>query len=182
MKWVTRDYVHLDRVACPWLIRRFIDREAVFVFVPWGEEHLRPADAIPFDIPGAELGPHDSDGTTFLKLQREIRTGRDPALDALAKIIAAGVDYVLHDYRPDRNDEPGQMAVGLLACSEGMMLIRDGDNDIIESALVIYDALYAHLRAQYLARAGGITMPDPAGKGPTLQIRLLRQLLVGDNA
>ena len=59
MKWVTRDYVHLDRVACPWLIKRFIDKEAEFVFVPWGEESKRPADAIPFALPGAELGPHD---------------------------------------------------------------------------------------------------------------------------
>src|ERR1700691_2338669 len=64
MKWVTRDFVHLDRVASPWLIKRFIDRDAVFVFVPWGAEERRPADAIPFALPGAEIGPHDQEGTT----------------------------------------------------------------------------------------------------------------------
>lgn len=57
MKWVTRDYVHLDRVASPWLITRFVDPQAEFVFVPWGAEDQRAADAIPLALPGAELGP-----------------------------------------------------------------------------------------------------------------------------
>ena len=52
MKWVTRSYVHLDRVASPWLIKRFIDKDAIFVFAPYGEEHFRPKDATAFAIPG----------------------------------------------------------------------------------------------------------------------------------
>jgi hypothetical protein len=83
MKWVTRDFVHLDRVASPWLIKRFIDRDAVFVFVPWGKEDRRPADAIPFALPGAEIGPHDHEGTTFAKLLKKYRLD-DPALHSSA--------------------------------------------------------------------------------------------------
>jgi hypothetical protein len=86
MKWVTRDFVHLDRVACPWLIRRFIDTDAEFVFVPWGEESRRPADAIAFAIPGAELGPHDAQGTTFEKLLAKYKLD-DPSLAEIQRVI-----------------------------------------------------------------------------------------------
>ena len=176
MKWVTRDYVHLDRVASPWLIKRFIDRDAVFVFVPWGEEHLRPADATPFAIPGAELGPHDAQGTTFQKLLAKYRL-EDPALKDIAKVVAAGVDYVLHNYRPGPEDSHGQMAVGLLAISEGQMLLNEADERIIDSSLVVYDALYAQFTAHHLAAASGQPMPAHAGKGPTYPTQFLRKLL-----
>ena len=63
MKWVTRDFVHLDRVASPWLIKRFVDRDAEFVFVPWLEEDARPPDAVPLALPGGELSAHDAAGT-----------------------------------------------------------------------------------------------------------------------
>jgi len=176
MKWVTRDFVHLDRVASPWLIKRFIDREAVFVFVPWGEEGRRPADAIPFALPGAELGPHDHEGTTFAKLLKKYRLD-DPALRLIAGVIAAGVDYVLHDYRPPSDDRLGQMAVGLLAISEGTMLINEDDAMIIERSLPLYDALYAYFTAHELARAKGVPLPKPAGRGPTNETLHLRGLL-----
>jgi hypothetical protein len=176
MKWVTRDYVHLDRVASPWLIKRFIDRDAVFTFVPWGQEHLRPADAIPFAIPGAELGPHDAQGTTFLKLLTKYRLD-DPALHSIAKIVAAGVEYVLHDYRPGPEDSHGQMAVGLLAISEGQMLLNDKDDRIIESSLVIYDALHIHFTAHHLVEARGESLPAHEGKGPTRPTDFLRKIL-----
>jgi hypothetical protein len=79
MKWVTRDFVHLDRVASPWLIKRFIDRDAVFVFVPWAGEDAAPAVAVPFALPGAEIGPHDAEGSTFAKLLAKYQLD-DPAL------------------------------------------------------------------------------------------------------
>lgn len=59
MLWVTTDHVHLDRVACPWLIRRFIDKDAEFTFLTRDNVNSLPADAIPYAIPGVELGPHD---------------------------------------------------------------------------------------------------------------------------
>jgi hypothetical protein len=176
MKWVTRDFVHLDRVASPWLIKRFIDRDAVFVFVPWGEEARRPADAIPFALPGAEIGPHDHQGTTFEKLLAKYRLD-DPALRSIARVIAAGVDYVLHDYRPAADETHGQMAVGLLAISEGTMLVNEDDTTIIDRSLPIYDALYAYFTAHRLAEAKGLPLPEHGGKGPTNATLYLRGLL-----
>lgn len=174
--WVTKDFVHLDRVACPWLIKRFIDVEATFVFVPWGAEHLRPADAIPFAIAGTELGPHDASGTTFDKVLRKYGLV-DPALAAIADIIRAGVDFVLHKNRPAADDAHGQMAYGLLAISEGMMLLKQPDAAIIEASLVVYDALYANFKAHHVLAARGLTLPPMAGKGPTLPTLFLRELL-----
>jgi hypothetical protein len=176
MKWVTRDFVHLDRVASPWLVKRFVDRDAVFVFVPWGQEDRRPADAIPLALPGFELGPHDHDGTTFDKILAKYRLD-DPALRAMARVIAAGVEYVLHGYRPPADDTNGQIAVGLLAISEGTMLINEDDSAILERGMPVYDALYAHFTAHRLAAAQGITMPDHGGRGPTNETLLLRGLL-----
>lgn len=176
MKWVTKDFVHLDRVACPWLIKRFIDQDATFVFVPWGEENLRPADAIPFAIAGTELGPHDADGTTFDKFLRKYRLD-DPALAAIADIIRAGVDFVLHKNRPAADDEHGQMAYGLLAISEGMMLLKQPDAAIIEASLVVYDALYANFKAHHLVASRGLKLPPMEGKGPSRPTMFLRELL-----
>jgi hypothetical protein len=168
--------VHLDRVASPWLIKRFIDRDAVFMFVPWGEEDRRPADAIPFALPGAEIGPHDREGTTFEKLLAKYRLD-DPALRAIARVIAAGVDYVLHGYRPAPDESLGQMAVGLLAISEGTMLLNEDDTMIIERSLPIYDALYAYFTAHRLADESGAPMPEHGDKGPTNETLYLRGLL-----
>jgi hypothetical protein len=176
MKWVTRDFVHLDRVASPWLIKRFIDREAVFVFVPWGGEDRRPVDAIAFALPGAEIGPHDHEGTTFAKLLKKYHLD-DPALYSIAHVIAAGVDYVLHDRRPAPDDASGQMAVGLIAVSEGTMLLNEDDATIIERSLPIYDALHAYFTAHRLAEAKGAPLPEPAGRGPTNPTLYLRGLL-----
>src|SRR5271167_745025 len=86
MKWVTRDHVHMDRVASPWLIRRYLDPDAEFVFVPFGKDCVLPDDAIPFGIPGVELGAHDSAGSTFRKILS--RHGfQSPSLAMLADII-----------------------------------------------------------------------------------------------
>jgi hypothetical protein len=176
MRWVTRTFVHLDRVASPWLIKRFIDPEAIFVFVPWGEEESRPQDAIPFALPGAEIGPHDKDGTSFAKLLLKYRLS-EPALTSIEKVIAAGVEYALHGYRPAPDETYGQIAVGLLAISEGMMLINEDDATIIECNLPIYDALRTYFTAHYLAAASNMPMPERAGKGPTNETTFLRNLL-----
>ena len=178
MKWVTRDYVHLDRVACPWLIKRFIDPHAEFVFVPWGKEDERPADAIPFALPGVELGPHDAQGTTFQKLLTKYKLD-DPALDRMAKVIAGGVDCVLHGYRPSSDETDGQTAVGLLAISDGIMLIKDSDDQVIAASLVIYDALYANFKAHALLEARAEQLPPRGNRGPAPKTEFLRALLKG---
>jgi hypothetical protein len=176
MRWVTKDYVHLDRVACPWLIRRFIDPSAEFVFVAWDKQHEIPSDAIPFAIAGAELGPHDAAGTTFEKLLAKYKLV-DPALKRLGLIIHAGVDYVLHDYRPAPDDENGQIAVGLLAISEGMMLNHLTDQRVLEASYPVYDALYANLKAHALMQARGLRSPAPTSRGPAEKTDFLRALL-----
>ena len=174
MKWVTRDFVHLDRVATPWLIKRFVDVDAEFVFVPWGEEELRPGDAVPFALPGADLGPHDADGSTFQKVLAKYQLD-DPALQTLAEIVQAGIDYVLHDVEPETRE--ARVAIGLLAISEGTMLLEDDDAAIIARSLPIYDALYAYFTAYRLAREAGKPLPDHESQGPTRPTRYLRALL-----
>ena len=176
MKWVTRDFVHLDRVASPWLIQRFVDTQAEFIFVPWGQENTRPSDAIPLGMPGVELGSHDEHGTTFAKILRKYALD-DPSLHHIATIIQAGVDHVLHHAKADPDDRWAQIAVGLLAVSEGVMLIHDTDDAILKASFPIYDALYANLHAHALVKEKNLQIPDYQDLGPTLPTRFLRQVL-----
>ena len=146
MKWATTNNVHFDRVASPWLIKRFIDPNAEFFFVARGQEDKRPNDAIPFAIPGAKLGPHDENGPTFLKILKEYKL-QDPALDLMAKVVDLGVNYVLHGFRPAADDKYGQIAVGYVAFSDGMILHKRTDPERLEASYVAYDALYALFKA-----------------------------------
>jgi hypothetical protein len=146
MKWITTTNVHFDRVASPWLIKRFVDPNAEFLFEKRGEEAKRPKDAIPFSIPGAKLGPHDEAGPTFLKILREYKL-QDPALEIMATFVDKGVNYVLHGYRPASDDRYGQMAVGYLAFSDGMILLKPSDQERLDASYLVYDALYALFKA-----------------------------------
>ncbi len=177
MQWVTRQYLHLDRVATPWLITRFVDPEASFVYVPWKEEHLAPAGAIAFSIPGAELGPHDHEGgTTFDKVMRKYEL-KDAALAQLADVIRAGVAYVMEGYRPPADDTAGQTAVGLLAFAEGVFLTNQSDDAILAASFPVYDALYANYRVLDLLKTQGLPMPDHSdGRGPSKKFEGLRKI------
>jgi len=152
MKWVTRDHVHMDRVASPWLIKRFVDSDAEFTFVPFGTDTPPPEDAIPFALPGAELGPHDDEGSTFRKILRKYEI-EDPALDMLAGIIDSGIVHVFsqidHGYTDVAALEYPE-GIGLDAFSQGMMYISASDTANIETAMTIYDALYSFCRAKLL--------------------------------
>lgn len=178
MKWVTHNYVYLDRVASPWLIKRFVDPEAEFVFVGWDDGVELPSDAIPFALPGTELGEHDEQGTTFQKILAKYRLS-DPTLEQMGRIVARGVDYTIRREWPETADAEGQIGVALMRLSEGMMLLFDDDPRIIEGSLVVYDALYRHLRARALVAASGQTLPASQGKGPTLRTEFLRAVLRG---
>lgn len=143
MKWVTTANVHFDRVASPWLIKRFIDPNAEFSFLARGQEKNIPKDAIPIAVPGtAKLGPHDENGTTFTKLLKEYKL-TDPALELMAKVVEAGVSSVLTKYRPAADDHYGQIGVGYVAFSDGMVLFKKTDAERLEASYVAYDALYA---------------------------------------
>jgi hypothetical protein len=140
MKWVTRSHVHIDRVACPWLIRRFVDNEAEFLFVPLGEVKAVAAQtgAIPFDAADVELGHHEgrcSFESIVLKYQL-----KDPALARLARIVHAA------DVAQDIDKEP--VARGLEAIAVGFSLRHPDDEENLEYQFEVYDALYAWCRLQ----------------------------------
>jgi len=139
MKWITRERVKVDRVACPWLIKKFIDPQAEFMFVP--SDSVMPMaereGAIPFDVPGVELGHHDGK-SSFEAMVRKYQIG-DPAIHLLARIVH-GAD-VAHDFY----GEPE--APGLKAIAEGFRLmgLKD-DHEILAREFIVYDALYAYCR------------------------------------
>ena len=134
MKWVTRSHVHVDRVACPWLISRFVDSDAEFVFVPRSriKEIVKEEGAIPFDAPGIELGHHD--GKCSFESIIEKYGLNNPALLRLAKIVHAA----------DTGELDGEpIAQGLEAIAVGYSLRFPDDKENIERQFAVYDALYA---------------------------------------
>jgi hypothetical protein len=142
MKWVTRARPKTDRIACPWLIRRFIDPDAEIVFVPT-EEVLAAAasdpDARSFDADGADY-THDGKLCTFEVLIREFDLGGDPGLVRLAQIVHAA------DVAEDLDTDP--LGPGLLAIGIGGLDAEDDDHRLLERGLFVYDALYAWCRRE----------------------------------
>jgi hypothetical protein len=139
MKWITRSHVHVDRVACPWLITRFIDNEAEFLFVPTSqiEQVVKETGAIPFDAPGVELG-HDSDGHCSFESIILKYSLKEPGLLRLAKIVHAA------DVDKDIDTDP--LARGLEAIASGYSLRFPQDEENLSHQFEVYDALYAWCR------------------------------------
>jgi hypothetical protein len=131
-------------------------------------------------MPGVELGSHDEQGTTFAKILRKYALD-DPSLHHIATIIQAGVDHVLHHAKAGPDDRWAQMAVGLLAISEGIMLVHDTDDAILKASFPVYDALYANLHAHALVKEKNLEIPGYQGLGPTLPTRFLRQVLTASD-
>jgi len=140
MKWITRSHVHVDRVACPWLITRFIDNEAEFLFVPKNqiEKVAKETGAIPFDAPGVELGHHDR-GCSFESIIMKYDL-KEPGLLRLAKIVHAA------DVAEDIDTDP--IARGLEAIASGYSLRFPEDTENLEHQFEVYDALYAWCRLE----------------------------------
>ncbi len=140
MTWITRSHVHVDRVACPWLIRRFIDSEAEFLFVPRSEieRTVKETGAIPFDVPGAELGHHDGRCSFESIVQKYGLT--DPGLVRMARIVHAA------DVAADIDTDP--VARGLEAIASGYSLRFPDDEENLSRQFDVYDALYAWCRLQ----------------------------------
>jgi hypothetical protein len=140
MKWVTRSHVHVDRVACPWLITRFIDSDAEFLFVPKSEigRVVEATGAIPFDAPGVELGHHDGRCSfESIVLKYELK---DPGLLRLAQIVHSA------DVAADIDADP--IARGLEALASGYSLRFPDDQENLAHQFEVYDALYAWCRLQ----------------------------------
>lgn len=140
MLWITRSHVHVDRVACPWLIKRFIDSEAQFLFVPKSQidRISQETGGTPFDAPGVVLGHHDGKCSFETIIANYELT--DPALHRLAKIVH-GAD-VAEDLHTD------EIAPGLEAIATGFSLILPDDQANLERQFTVYDALYAWCRLQ----------------------------------
>jgi hypothetical protein len=136
MKWVTRKNANVDRIACPWLIKRFVDKDAEFIYVPF-DQVMAVAEregAIPYDVAHVELG-HVDGRCSFESIV--VKHGlADPALDLLAKIVHGA------DVEKDRSIVPE--AAGLYAIAHGFALVHgDDDHEKIRLEAPLYDALYA---------------------------------------
>lgn len=145
MKWITRSHVHVDRVACPWLISRFIDSDAEFIFVPKSqiEQAVKETGAIPFDAPNVELG--HKDGKCSFETIIEKYSLTDPGLLRLAEIVHAA------DIKSDlRTDE---IAAGLEAIAVGYSLRFPDDIENLSHQFEVYDALYCWCRLQVAGQA-----------------------------
>ena len=140
MLWITRAHVHVDRVACPWLIKRFIDSDAEFLYVAASlvDETVKNTGGIPFDTPGVELGHHEG------KCSFETIIGKyglkDPALLRMARIIHSA------DIEEDIDQDP--IARGLEAIAEGYRLRYIDDEENVAMQSEVYDALYAWCKTQ----------------------------------
>lgn len=134
MKWVTRERPKIDRIACPWLVARFVDENPEFLYVPGGDvmRMAQETGAIPYDVPGVELG-HHGDRCSFDAFIAKYGLG-DPALAKLAVIVRAA-DCSAPQLAPE--------AAGLLAISKGLSLNFEGDHEMLKHGMVLYDALYA---------------------------------------
>lgn len=141
MKWATREYVHVDRTACPWLIKKFIDPEAEFIFVPSEkiEEVAKREGAIPFDAPGVKLG-HRKGKCSFEIIIEEYGL-KDTALLELAKIVHSA-DTCDMQLAPE--------GMGLDAIMTGARLNVKDDFEAVEKARYVYDALYMYCKLKLL--------------------------------
>lgn len=140
MKWVTRSHVHVDRIACPWLIRRFVDSDAEFIFVPKSQvaKVAEETGAIPFDAPDVELGHHN--GKCSFETIIEHFGLTDKALLRLAEIVHSA------DVSSDRGADP--IASGLEAIAVGYSVRFPDDLENLDRQFDVYDALYAWCRLQ----------------------------------
>jgi hypothetical protein len=138
MKWITREHVKVDRVACPWLIKKFVDSGAEFYFVPADQVIVESErlNATPFDVSGVELGHHGKE-CSFDAILRKYTLTTDPALQLLGKIVnGADTDNTLW-HQPE--------SAGLNAIAEGFRhLTFPNDYAIITAEWIVYDALYAY--------------------------------------
>jgi len=134
-RWVTRERPKIDRIACPWLVARFVDPEAEFLYVP-PKEVLRSAkekEAIPYDVPDVHFS-HDGERCSFDAFLKTFRLADDPALARLA-VIVRGADTARLDLAPQ--------AAGLLAVSLGLSRRFADDHEMLKHGMLVYDALYA---------------------------------------
>ena len=132
MRWITREHVKVDRVACPWLIKKFIDPQAEFVFLPATTDWAAIKDGIVYDVPDCELGHHGEDVSFNSILKKYNLT--DPALQLLGELVRAA------DSHPANPHPAGE---GLRWVAHGFSALGLSDHEILQREFIVYDALYA---------------------------------------
>ncbi len=141
MKWITREKAKVDRIACPWLISRFVDNEPIFLFVPKEKvlEIAKKEDAIPFDVPGVELTHYKENGMEYVSFDSIIKKYnlKDKALLELAKIVR-GADATIPD--------PPLESAGLEAAAMGFRELAKDDYENMKLQFPLYDALYRYCK------------------------------------
>ena len=135
MKWITRSGVKVDRVACPWLIQKFVDPNAEFVFLPPDTDWATVKEGTVYDVPNCELGHHGED-VSFDSILKKYKLN-DPGLQLLAEIVRAA------DSHPANPHPAGE---GLRWVAFGFSALGLGDREILEHEFIVYDALYAECR------------------------------------
>jgi hypothetical protein len=135
MKWITRENVKVDRVACPWLIKCFIDPSAEFVFLAKNTDWTKISDGIIYDVPGCELGHHGEDVSFDSILKKH--SLNDPALRLLAEIVRAA------DSHPTNPHAAGE---GLRWIAHGFSKLGLSDHELLDREFILYDALYAECK------------------------------------
>jgi len=142
VKWVTREYVHVDRTACPWLIKRFIDSKAEFIFVPVDkiEKVVKKEKAIPYDAPGVELG-HHRDKCSFDAIVEKYQI-KDPVVLEVAKIVRSA----------DTDTPDAPEAAGLDAVMTGISMAAKDDHEAIAKAAPVYDAFYTFCKLKLIRK------------------------------
>jgi hypothetical protein len=144
MKWITREKIKVDRVACPWLIQHFVDSEAEFVFLPRDTDWSKIENGIVFDFPNCELGHHDED-ISFNSILKKYNLS-EPALLLLGEIVQAA------DSHPTNPHPAGE---GLRWIAHGFSALGLSDHEILEREFVVYDALYGECKRQTTESAKG---------------------------
>ena len=141
MKWVTREHAKVDRIACPWLIKNFVDKDATFLFVPADKvmEVAKQENATPFDVPNVELGHHNEECSFDAIIKKYDLGKKDPVLSDLAKIVR-GADT------PNRTLTP--QSEGLVAIATGFAINSKDDFDNMSKQFYVYDASYSFCKAK----------------------------------
>jgi hypothetical protein len=136
MKWVTREKVHVDRVACPWLIKNFVDKNAEFIFVPKNTDPERITEGIPFDMKGVELGHHGEE-CSFDAIMKKYNLTDDPALVKMEEIVRLADTGRMNE---------NSLSFALEVFATGYGLNAKDDYETLEREFHLYNALYSYLK------------------------------------
>ncbi len=149
MRWVTKSQLHLDRVATTWLVRRFVDPAAEFVFLSWNDAAPDDDTVIVFGLPGIELSSHDERGTCFRKVLIRYRL-EEPALELMERIIACGVAHAMQlQPSPGMNQDEQCLGTGLDLLGVGLGVAFD-DAEHLDAGMAVYEAIYAYCQVSTL--------------------------------